>query len=97
MNFFRCQIGRRDTNPKPISQIESMAGDWSCESASLVDGGGFLKRGEPQKLPDMGRIVLARMGEMAAQEEQLQGPALFVNILGEVRITPTELMAALEV
>jgi hypothetical protein len=34
-------------------------------------------------LPDMGRIVLARMGEMAAQEEQLQGPALFVNILGE--------------
>jgi hypothetical protein len=56
-----------------------MADDWSCESASLVDGGGFLKRGEPQMLPDMGRIVLARMGEMAAptqasSDEDIESP-----------------------
>jgi hypothetical protein len=65
--------------------------------SSVCDGSAFLqktcKRGELEMRPATGCVLLARTPGMAAGEEQFWGRALFVNILGEVRVT---LMAALE-
>jgi hypothetical protein len=45
---------------------------------------------------NMGHIVLARTAGMAEREKQYYGRALFVNIAGNVRVTPEDLVASLE-
>ncbi|XP_047085221.1 uncharacterized protein LOC124696551 [Lolium rigidum] len=57
----------------------------------------MLKQGDSEKLqPDMGHIVLACMAGMAEREKQYYGRALFINIAGNVRVTPEDLVASLE-
>jgi hypothetical protein len=42
------------------------------------------------------RIVLARTEDMAKREEQYYGRGLFINLAGDVRVTPEVLVASLE-
>jgi hypothetical protein len=55
-----------------------------------------LRRGQPELRPEHGRIVLARTEGMAKREAEYHGRALFVNLDHGVRVTPEELVAALE-